>query len=44
MTATDLLAHVQRGPCGGWHWTGVTRHHDHHPWRCRACIALGARP
>jgi hypothetical protein len=36
------LSHIERGPCGGWHWTGWNvKHHRHY---CRACVALGSLP
>ena len=36
----QALAHITRGPCGGWHFT-ENRSRNHF---CRACTALGSLP
>ena len=37
---TEALSRIQRGPCGGWHYTDRrSRRHA-----CPVCLSLGALP
>ncbi len=39
----SALDHIQRGPCGGWHYVGWDWREPHRVHLCGACIALGTR-